>query len=244
MAKEPEETPKTTTKKTKTRKGWKIATRVVIIVLVVGLAGLAGYFYKQYNDIKNNPVSAEEAKNKENQRIVDAVGKLYNLPQDEQPTIFFVSDKDKLSEEYKKQEFFQKATNGDYILIYEKGKIALLYRPSSNQLVDVRPYTVQSGLSLAIIGQQAVRDATAKTITEKFKSEVNITGKNDAKNAYTSVVVVDLSGKYADQAKKIAESLNGQVGTLPAGEDKPQGADILVIAGSPAAVAPAPAPAQ
>lgn len=241
MAKETEEVVRTSTKKTKTRKGWKIFTRVIVVVLIIGLAGFGAYFYKQYNDIKNNPVSAEEAKTKENQRIIDAVGKLYNLPKDEQPTIFFVSDKDKLSDEYKKQEFFQKAENGDYVLIYEKGKLAILYRPSSNQLVDVRPYTVQSGLSVAIIGAQADRDSTEKSLLAKFKSELNITGKSDSKNAYTGVVVVDLSGKYSDQTKKIAESLKGQVGTLPAGEDKPKGADILVISGSPATE---PAPAQ
>lgn len=245
MASETEETKKSAapqqTKKTKTRKGWKIASRVAVVVLVVGLAVFGAYYFKQYKDIKNNPISAEEAKNKENERIVSAVGKLYNLPKDEQPTIFFVTDKNKLSDDYKKQEFFQKAENGDYVLIYEKGKIAILYRPSTNQLVDVRPYTVQSSLSVAIIGPQANRDATEKALQDKFKSELSIATKADAKASYAGVTVVDLSGKYTEQVKKIAEGIGAQVGTLPAGEDKPQGADILIVAGAPAT---APAPTQ
>ena len=127
------------------------------------------------------------------------------------------------------------------MLIYEKGKIAILYRPSTNQLVDVRPYTVQNSLSVALIGPQTNRDATEKSLKDKFKSEVSIASKTDAKNAYSGITVIDLSGKYSDQTKKIADSLGGQVGTLPAGESKPANADILVITGTPAS---APVPTQ
>lgn len=232
MAKEKEEKTKTSVKKPKS-KGFKLAKNIFIIVVILGLAGAAGYFYKEYNDLKKNPVSAEEAQKQENQRIIESVSKLYELPKDEEPTIFFVSDKDKLSEEYKNQEFFQKAQNGDYILIYEKGKIALLYRPKENRLVDVRPYTVQSSISIALVGPEAVRTTAEKTLKEAFKNEISIAAKNDAKNAYTGVTVVDATGKYGDQAKKIAETLKGKVGNLPEGENKPQGADLIIIVGAP-----------
>ncbi|MCA9332262.1 hypothetical protein KDA00_00110 [Candidatus Saccharibacteria bacterium] len=241
MAKETEETPKqTSVKKTKTKKGWKAAKTVLLVALFVGLAGFAGYFYKQYNDIKKNPVSSQEAQKQENQRIIASVGKLYALPKDEEPTIFFVSDKDKLSEDYKKQEFFQKAENGDYILIYEKAKLALLYRPSEDRLVDVRPYTVQNTLSIGIIGPESVRDSAEKTIKTTFNNEVTVVSKGDAKNAYSGVTIIDISGKYPDQAKKLAEVLNGKVGNLPEGENKPDGADVIVIVGAPEASEPAP----
>ena len=70
---------------------------------------------------------------------------------------------------------------------------------------------------------------------------MSIASKTDAKNAYSGITVIDLSGKYSDQTKKIADSLGGQVGTLPAGESKPANADILVITGTPAS---APVPTQ
>jgi hypothetical protein len=234
MAKEKEEKTKTSVKKPKS-KSFKLAKNIFIVVLIIGLAGAAGYFYKENSDLKKNPVSAEEAQKQENQRIIESVSKLYELPKDEEPTIFFVSDKDKLSEEYKNQEFFQKAQNGDYILIYEKGKIALLYRPKENRLVDVRPYTVQSSISVALVGPEAVRTSAEKILKEAFKNEVSIAAKTDAKNANTGITVVDTTGKYADQAKKIAETLKGKVGNLPEGENKPQGADLIIIVGAPQA---------
>ncbi len=241
MAKEKEEKPKTTVKKPKS-KGFKIAKTVALVVVIIGLAGIAGYFYRENNNLKKNPVSAEEAQKQENQRIIESVSKLYTLPTDEEPTIFFVSDKEKLSEEYKNQEFFKKAENGDYILIYEKGKIALLYRPSENRLVDVRPYTVQSSINVALVGPEAVRVVTEKALKDSFKNEIAVVAKTDAKNANTGITVVDISGKYAEQAKKIAETLKGKVGNLPEGEAKPDGADLIIIVG--AAEQPAPVPTQ
>jgi hypothetical protein len=238
MAKEKEEKTKTSVKKPKS-KGFKIAKNILIIFMILGLAGLAGYFYREYNDLKKNPVSAEEAQKQENRRIIDSVARLYELPKDEEPTIFFVSDKDKLSEEYKNQEFFQKAQNGDYILIYEKGKLALLYRPKENRLVDVRPYTVQNSISIALVGPEAVRTSAEKILKDSFNNEISIATKTEAKNAYTGITVVDTSGKYAEQAKKIAETLKGKVGNLPEGENKPQGADLVILVGAPQAPAPA-----
>ncbi len=242
MAKESEEETKTASiKKTKTRRGWKIAKRLLVTLIVIGSLAFGGYFYKQYNDLKKNPQSAEEAQKQENNRIIASVSKLYSLPTDEEPTIFFVSDKEKLSDEYKNQEFFQKAENGDYILIYENGKVALLYRPKEDRLVDVRPYTVQSSLSVAILGPEALRNASEKAVKLAFDKEITIKSKDDAKTSVNGVIVVDTSGKYADQAKKIADTLKGKVGALPAGETKPDGADIVILVGE---AEPTPPPAQ
>lgn len=240
MAKEPEEAEKTTKiTKTKTRRGWRIAKTLVVLALIVTLATAAGYFYKKYTDLKKNPASSQEAQKQENQRIIQEVGKLYSLPKDEDPTIFLVSDKDKLSDDYKKQEFFQKAENGDYILIYEKAKLALLYRPSENKLVDARPYTVQSTLSIALIGPETLRSSAEKSLNNAYKNQLTIVAKKDSKGTNTGVTVVDVSGKSADQAQKIADTLKGKVGNLPEGESKPEGADIVIILGNGQQASPA-----
>ena len=244
MAKKAEEKTKTKVTKTGTSKGFKIASRILIVLVIVTLAGLAFYLHKENNNLKKNPISAEEAQKQENSRIIESVSKLYSLPKDETPTIFFVSDKDKLSEQYKNQEFFQKAENGDYILIYEKGKVALLYRPSEKRLVDVRPYTVQSSISIALLGQEVARASLEKKLNDSFGSEISIGTKANSKTTLAGVTVVDLSGKYAEQAKKIAETLKGKVGNLPEGETKPEGADIVIITGSTEQASPNTEPAQ
>lgn len=132
-------------------KGMKknILTAVNILV-ILGLAGVAGFFYqksqdlnKKYNDVQakyteitKDPKAVQAV---EIRRYIEEVGKVYDLPKDEEPSVATVSDKDKL----KDQAFFNKAENGDVTLIYSKAKLAILYRPSTKQLVNVSTVTIQ-----------------------------------------------------------------------------------------------------
>lgn len=51
------------------------------------------------------------------------------------PTIADITDKDKL----KDQAFFKDAENGDQLLLFSKAKVAMLYRESTNKLINVGP---------------------------------------------------------------------------------------------------------
>lgn len=115
--------------------GKKVILIVALVVLFLGLAGAAGYFAWQTINLKSHPNAAAEETTK---RLKAEVGKLYALPTDEEPTIAQVQDKEKL----KDQQFFSKAENGDYILIYTNAKLALLYREKSNLLINVGPITI------------------------------------------------------------------------------------------------------
>lgn len=107
------------------------------IVLLLALAGTAGYFAKSYYDLRANPEAAAESEAK---RLTDAVGKLYQLPSDETPIIGKVKDKEKL----KDQPFFKNAANNDDIFIYQKAKIAIIYRATENKLINVGPIAMDS----------------------------------------------------------------------------------------------------
>lgn len=62
---------------------------------MVGIAS-AAYFFNRYQDIKDNPdVVAQE----ETERLVQEVGQLIDLPQDEMPTIATVLDREKLQDQ-------------------------------------------------------------------------------------------------------------------------------------------------
>ncbi len=112
----------------------------ILILLVLASAGV-GYYYFHQNQVSQallkNPNLATE---KQTAALVAQVGQLIVLPTDEQPTIATVTDAAKL----KDQAFFSKAMNGDKVLIYVKSKKAILFRPTSNKIIDVAPVNIAS----------------------------------------------------------------------------------------------------
>lgn len=112
----------------------KIIVIIIASVLFVASIAAASFFYLQYKSIKDNPNSVNQEKTTQ---LTQKVGKLYKLP-DETPTIASITDKDKL----KSQPFFKNAENGDQLLIYPKTKLAIIYRESSNIIINVGPITL------------------------------------------------------------------------------------------------------
>lgn len=193
------------------------------LLLILALAGFGGFYFKKYHDLKNsNPEKIQQA---QTDQYVKEVGKLYDLPKNEKPDVATVKDKDALKKQYP---FFDKAENGDVVLIYKDAKIAILYRPSNKQLVKVGPVNIESGLTIKVIGSQAERTAVENTLKN---NNLSYTDGGDAKVAVTGTLVVDLKGTNNEQAKKLAEITKGQVGAVPDGQDKPTDADLLVIVG-------------
>ncbi len=200
------------------------------VLLILGLGVFGGYYFKKYHDLKKNPLSAEQAAQAEVDRTIAKVSKLYgSLPTDEKPSVATVSDKAKLKE----QPFFDKSVNGDVTLIYSNAKLAILYRPSTNQIINVSSVTIQSSqLKVVVIGDATARAAVEKTIKDQFANDAVVSGSADTKTIHTGITVVDLSGQHTDVTKKLAAGLKGQVGGLPDGEQKPTDADILIVAGN------------
>lgn len=69
--------------------------------------------------------------------VIDKVSKLVVVPANETPTVVNVSNVEKL----KDQAFFAKAKDGDKVVVYAKQKQAILYRPSTNQIVNISTVT-------------------------------------------------------------------------------------------------------
>ena len=103
----------------------------IILVLVVTCSVLAWKYHQQ------NQSSANQASATTN-RIIKDVARLYMVPTNEQPSVAQIQDKSQI----KNQEFFENAVNGDYLLVYQKNKLALLYRESVNKLVNVEPVSI------------------------------------------------------------------------------------------------------
>ncbi|HEX3099746.1 MAG TPA: hypothetical protein VHQ41_02115 [Patescibacteria group bacterium] len=114
---------------------------LVIAIFILTILVLGGLFWRsqhQLNKLKNGSAQQNQSatQNQDDaKQLVQQVGKLIILPTDEDPTIATVSDLNKL----KDQPFFTKAQVGDKVLIYSKAKKAILYRPSSNQIIELAP---------------------------------------------------------------------------------------------------------
>lgn len=109
---------------------------LVSLVIIAVFAG-GGLLYKAYNDEKQRAdklANPTEAAKEETRQLIEKVGALTELP-DEEPTIATVRDKSKLED----QSFFQNAQNGDKVLIFTQAKKAVLYRPSSDKIIEIAP---------------------------------------------------------------------------------------------------------
>ena len=142
----------------------RLNNRLIIIlgaVVFVVIAAAAGYYFWQYMNLKNDPDLVNKLNQETTSRITAAVGRFYALPTDEQPTIAKIQDKAKL----KDQVFFKNAENGDYILIYTKAKLALLYRENQNKLINVGPVTISDTSQTKPTDQDTTKKTDSTTPT-------------------------------------------------------------------------------
>jgi len=206
---------------------WGTLLIVAVSLVILAAGATAYYFYAKYQKVKQNPdiISQEETT-----WLVGKVSKLMQLPSGT-PTVATVLDKEKL----KDQVFFKNAENGDKILVYMDAKKAILYRPSTDKIIEISPLVTdeqQSAKARVVLLNGTNKAGLTNDAEGKIKDEVadiEIINKDNAQNKnYTKTMVVDLSGSFKTQADQIASLLGGEVGTLPDGEAKPD-ADIVVF---------------
>jgi hypothetical protein len=114
----------------------KVCVRAVSfwLVVIVLVGGVSYYLYEQ-----NHPtVDSQKVAQEEADKLVVMVGKLMVLPEGERPVIATVSDPSKLIN----QSFFANAEKGDKVLIFNVARKAVLYRESTNQIIEVAPLNV------------------------------------------------------------------------------------------------------
>lgn len=111
-------------------------------VLVIVVIGGGAFIYRNQNS-SSSPVGilgeqeqkSEEEIQKENEELVEKVGELTLIPVGETPEVAEIADTTKLDS----QAFFSRAQNGDKVLIYRTAKRVVLYRPSTNQVIETGP---------------------------------------------------------------------------------------------------------
>lgn len=126
------ETPKVAKAKPSKPKNNTIFVLAGFLVLAIVTAG---YFFWQWNTLRNNPAisGAEESKD-----LVEEIGKIMLLPDGELPTVATVTDPSALAD----QVFFANAQVGYKVLVYSLAKKAVLYDPVNHRIIEVGPISV------------------------------------------------------------------------------------------------------
>lgn len=221
---------KTTYKKGFNKTPMLLAANVLVIL---GLLGATGFYYKKYHDIKK--LTPEQLQQQQVDAYTKELSKVYSVPNEKPASVATVQDKDAVKKQYPA---LDQAENGDVVFVYKDAKLAILYRPSEKKVIKSIPVTTQ--LSIRTVGSESERQAIEKTLTD---NKVAFTSGGNSRTTLSGITVVDLKGDKGDQAKQLADLVKGKVGSLPAGEDKPNDIDLLVLVG-PAASAQTTDPAQ
>ncbi len=138
-------------------------TVAVVIIAILSSYG-SFYFYTKYQALKADP-NAESAK--QTAVLVGTLGKLMELPANETPTVATISDKEKL----KGQPFFAMAENGDILFAYTTSMKAILYRPSTNKIINVAPISINQQQDITAGAQKATTSTTSTTPTTTVKKK-------------------------------------------------------------------------
>ncbi len=133
----PQPQPKRRRKLKLTKKHWVAAA---IVLLIVAIGALAYGYMQTRKQLTEQSQGKGGGAQTEIQRIVGQVEDTIELPADETPTLATVDNVDKLKEQ--NPEFFKNAQTGDKLLIYKSASRALLYRPSTEKIIEYLPVSL------------------------------------------------------------------------------------------------------
>lgn len=136
--------------------------RPLALIAVVGLVALLLIVDMRRRSVENQlaqlsmQVQQGDASQSQNQavakEVVDKVRKLYDLPAGIEPTVATIVDVDALR---KRNVFYDKAKNGDYLVV--TADRAILYDAKANMILDVVPVQIQAAAEGASQSSLAVR---------------------------------------------------------------------------------------
>ena len=117
----------------------RVTKGLIAALLIVGVSLLVYQYVQTRNELQRARDPKAAAKT-EATDLAKKIGKYLDLPQNERPTTATVSDKTKLQD----QPFFEHVQDGDKVLVYTKAQRAVLYRPSTNKIIEYAPVNLSN----------------------------------------------------------------------------------------------------
>lgn len=217
---------------------------IVPILFIVGLITLVlcVYFFVQYQRTQALLNRPSELVKQQGDEILQIISPVIHISQNETPTIATVADKNKLTS----QPFFERAENGDKVLIFRSSNTVVLYRPTLKKVIAVSTIPKEQQVAtqpakqpdlkpvqVAVLngsGVNGVAKKTAEFLSQKIENITIVKEETAEKKSYTKAQIVFIIPQGKQVAEQIAQLLDGDVtSALPDGESS-YGADIVVIA--------------
>ena len=111
---------------------------VSIAIVLIAAVSSAVFFFAKYNSLKQTSSSNSQDLQ---ERISKKVAMHFEAP-NETPTIAQINNQSQLQKQ--QGEFFNNAQNGDYLVIYPKKQIAVIYREGTDRIINTGPIDLQS----------------------------------------------------------------------------------------------------
>ncbi len=214
----------------------RTATKIILvtfnILLILSLGLTSGYYFIKYRNLQSASLTDDQKIAKYEKEI----SKNFTLPKDAKGTLGTVKDSSAIKKA--NPTFFKDLANDDVLLIYKDAPLVIIYRPSTKKIINSGPLEFTNKVSVTLVGSKADRLAVNTVLKAAFATTVSVSNEVEAKSPITvkeGTTVVDVTGKNAELAAKIAGELKGKVGNVPEGQEKPADTIGIAIYVSPAA---------
>lgn len=215
--------------------------KIACVVIVVLSLAFGGFYFFKYQDLNSKYQDLTMSKEDKIKSLISEINVLYNIPkfEEEQPSVpgvegtaIYTVVEQELENLKKTNDFYKDAQKDDVLVAYKNANVAILYRPSEKRIIKTGSYADASILKIdiSVLASEDKSKNIESQLQQNFGKQIKVNVGNPPAIAIPKGLVIDISGKSTEDAKKIAAAIGYEVGQLPAGISAPEDSAFLIIA--------------
>jgi hypothetical protein len=210
-----------------------------MVVVALGLLVVSGVLYQRVRDLEEHPEKAASIKQ---ERLEEQISGLFTAPsytsrengraveRTDTPRFTLVTG-DTLPEF--QLSGFREARVGDYVVTYPGAQVALLYREDEEKIIaTINDYDGSEKPLVVLVGDERATGEVEDRLLREFGDRIDIQKQTQQVVGLQKPLIVDVTGKEAEAARRLARTAGGRVGAAPSGAALPQDAAFVVYASS------------